>query len=51
MIVLDASALLCFLHGETGNDMVANALPNTAVSVVSWSEVIQKAVAKGVCHR
>lgn len=42
MIVLDASGLLCFLHDETGNDIVANALPDTAVSAVNWSEVIQK---------
>lgn len=42
MIMLDASALLCFLHDETGNDIVTSALPDTAVSAVNWSEVIQK---------
>lgn len=46
--VLDASALLAFLHGESGGGIVADALDGAMVSTVNWSEVIQKAIAHGV---
>ena len=46
--VLDASALLCFLHGEVGHEIVASALTGGVMSSVNWSEVLQKAIANGV---
>jgi len=47
-LVLDASALLAFLHGENGSEAVAGSLDGALVSTVNWSEVVQKAVAHGV---
>ena len=47
-VVLDASALLAWLHQETGHEEVADWLPNSIVSCVNWAEVIQKSVAKSV---
>jgi PIN domain nuclease of toxin-antitoxin system len=44
--VLDASALLAFLHGEPGGQTVEELLGRAAVSSVNWSEVIQKALEK-----
>ncbi|WP_019591846.1 MULTISPECIES: PIN domain-containing protein [unclassified Thioalkalivibrio] len=46
--VLDASALLAFLHDEPGGDSVARALDGGCVSTVNWSEVLQKALQRGV---
>lgn len=46
--VLDASALLAFLQGEPGSDVVAPILNRAALSSVNWSEVVQKAIARGV---
>jgi ribonuclease VapC len=41
--VLDASALLAFLHGEDGADTVEEALASGAVmSAVNWAEVLGK---------
>lgn len=45
---LDASALLAFLHGESGSGAVVDALDGALISTVNWSEVIQKAIAHGV---
>jgi ribonuclease VapC len=43
MNVFDASALLCFLRGENGAEVVEQALLGGGVcSSVNWSEVIQK---------
>lgn len=44
--VLDASALLAYLHNEPGGDSVT--LAAAIISSVNWSEVVQKAIAGGV---
>lgn len=46
--VLDASALLAFLHDEAGADQVAASLDSALVSAVNWTEVVQKALQRGV---
>lgn len=46
--VIDASALLAMLQGESGSDAVAMILATTVVSAVNWSEVVQKARSHGV---
>ena len=46
--VLDASALLVVLHGEPGTAVVEPLLDGAQVSAVNWSEVVQKAAARGV---
>ena len=46
--VLDASALLAFLHDEPGGDRVASALDGGCMSTVNWSEVLQKSLQRGV---
>ena len=45
-VVLDASALLAYLHDEPGGDRVR--LAGAMISSVNWSEVMQKAIARGV---
>jgi ribonuclease VapC len=47
--VLDASAILALLNNETGADRVQSVLENANcfMSVVNWSEVARKLVAKG----
>ena len=46
MIVLDASALLAYLKGEPGADVVESALRDGACcSAANWSEVMQKVLA------
>ena len=48
MTVLDASAVLAFLQGEDGADMVEEALGSGSVSgAANWSEVAQKVLAHG----
>ncbi len=48
MKVLDASALLAFLQGEAGSEVVAAALEEGACcSAVNWSEAAQKVRSKG----
>lgn len=43
MTVLDASALLAFLQGETGADLIEQVLSDGAVcGAANWSEVAQK---------
>ncbi len=39
--ILDASALLTFLHDEPGCEHVEAVLPQTVISSVNWTEVIQ----------
>lgn len=46
--VLDASALLAFLHGEPGGGAVQPELNTALMSSVNWSEVVQKALNGGV---
>lgn len=46
--VLDASALLAFLHGESGRADVERRLEGAVMSAVNWSEVLQKSLARGV---
>ena len=46
--VLDASAMLAFVQGEPGSDMVAERLEAGAYcSTANWSEVAQKVIAAG----
>ena len=48
MWVFDASALLAFLHGEPGADVVSDALANVSVvSAANWAEVLSKFVDEG----
>lgn len=48
MTVLDASALLAFLQGEAGGDVVESALVGGGVcGAANWSEVAQKIRARG----
>ena len=47
-VVLDASALLAFLHDEPGSLVVSRALEGALVSSVNWSEVLQKAIDRSV---
>lgn len=47
MIVLDASAVLAYLTGEPGAEVVEEALKGGALcSAANWSEVIQKVLAE-----
>ena len=46
-LVLDASALLAWLHRESGGERVAAVLDGASMSAVNWSEVIQKSLQKG----
>ncbi len=46
--VLDASALLAYLHDEPGAERVSSALEGAVVSAVNWSEVLQKSLRAGV---
>lgn len=46
--VLDASAILAFVQGEHGADVVASELEDgAACSTANWSEVAQKIIAAG----
>lgn len=47
-VILDASALLCFLQNEPGNNQVEAVLPEAVICSVNWSEVVQKTIAAGV---
>lgn len=44
-VVLDASALLAYLHDEPGEEVVDRVLAESVISSVNWSEVVQKAIA------
>lgn len=43
-MVLDASAILAYVHNETGSEVVGSAIDGGLVSTVNWSEVLQKAI-------
>ena len=43
-VVLDASALLAFLHDEPGADRVQQAFDDSLMSTVNWTEALQKAL-------
>lgn len=43
-VVLDASALLTVLNGETGSDKVIEVLPGAVMNTVNLSEVVAKLV-------
>lgn len=45
--VLDASALLAFLHDETGAERVRAALKGALICSVNWAEVVQKTLKYG----
>lgn len=46
--ILDASALIAFLHDEPGTDAVVAALATSAaMSVVNWAEALSKIAADG----
>ncbi len=47
-VVLDASALLAYLHEEAGGEEVDAHLSNACISSVNWSEVVQKSLARAV---
>lgn len=46
-VILDASALLAFLQDEPDSEQVRGLLSHSVMSSVNWSEVVQKALAKG----
>jgi PIN domain nuclease of toxin-antitoxin system len=46
--VLDASALLAVLQREAGAEVVLPLIEGALMSSVNWSEVVQKAAARGV---
>lgn len=50
-VVLDASAVLAFLHNEPGGDLTRAALDGGVVSSVNWAEIVQKALQRGVDTR
>ena len=45
--LFDASALLCFLQGEEGADVVEGSLPDGVCSCANWSEVAQRLMQHG----
>ena len=47
-VVLDASALLAYLHEEPGGERVAQVLDGSLVSAVNWAEVVKKSLERGV---
>ena len=46
-MILDASAVLVFLQGEIGADLVEPQLATGIIGAANWSEVAQKIVARG----
>ena len=46
-VVLDASAVMAFLHSEPGGDIVWEALSDALISAVNYSEVLKKAIERG----
>ena len=49
--VLDASALLAFLHRETGFQVVADHIKDGAVSAVNLSEVVARLADRGLLEQ
>jgi len=48
--VLDASAVLTLLYREPGHETVAGLVEGSVISVVNWSEVVQKLAQRGVAE-
>ena len=48
MVVLDSSALLCVLNGETGAERVAKVLPSAVIGAVNLAEVVTKLRERGL---
>jgi len=48
VIILDASALLAYLHKETGWEAVQGVMAEACIGSVNWSEVAQKITQKGM---
>lgn len=46
--VLDASALLAYVRGEPGADLVASLIGDAVISAVNFAEAVTKLVEKGV---
>lgn len=46
-VILDSSAVLCLLNGETGASRVAAALPRASISAVNLAEVVAKLAEAG----
>lgn len=46
-VVLDASALLAFVTGEPGGEIVADAIGDAVISTVNFAEVVTKLVDRG----
>lgn len=47
MTVLDASAVLAFVQGESGADEVEAQIEGAVIGAANWSEVVQKVVSRG----
>lgn len=47
-LVLDSSAVLAWVRGEPGADLVGERLATAVISAVNWSETVQKFVQHGV---
>ena len=47
-MVLDALAVLAFLHAEPGAETVREVLEGAIISVVNWSEVVHKSLQRKV---
>lgn len=47
-LLLDASALLAYLHQEPGMEPIAGRLAECGIFSVNWSEVMQKVLAKSI---
>lgn len=47
-LVLDASAVLAYLHQESGWEQVRTVIGEACIGAVNWSEVAQKTVQKGL---
>jgi ribonuclease VapC len=46
-VVLDASALLAFIHREAGGDVVLSRLSGSIMSAVNYAKVLKKLVERG----
>lgn len=46
--VLDSSAVLAYLHGEPGGDVVAGLMNQACMSVVNIAEVVSKLIENGM---
>ena len=47
-VVLDASALLSYLLGEPGAEVLDGLLADARMASVNWAEVVQKSLSAGV---